>query len=455
MREAGSPCPRPPRCSRSSTPRGRRTARSAGGPHQGRPEGPLPGDGHDAALRPARPEPAAPGPHRLLRARRAARRPARSASATPSGPSDWIFPSYRMHSVALLKGVPLAHDLRPALGQRDATSCKGRQMPNHFTSARSTGSRSPPPSARRSPRPRARRAPRRSAATTWSPGPGSATAARRRTTSTPGMNFAGVWKAPVRLRLREQPLGDLGPAGEADGERDLRRRRRWPTACPASASTATTSWPSTRRRRRRASARSRATGPTLIETVTFRMGPHSSSDDPDALPGPRGLKEAWEKKDPIDRFRAYLKSQAHLDQGLGGGVHGGLPGRGRHGRRGGGVDAGARPSRRCSTTSTPRCPQASGGAAGRAARADPARAATSRTPGARSRSRHRPSDAPRRAGGRTAMPQMTMIQAINDALHVAMDEGRLRRRPRRGHRQEGRRVRRHRGPPRGVRRRCA
>ena len=49
-------------------------------------------------------------------------------------------------------------------------------------------------------------------------------------------------------------------------------------------------------------------GPTLLETVTFRMGPHSSSDDPSRYQA-KGLKEEWEKKDPIDRFRAYLKSK--------------------------------------------------------------------------------------------------------------------------------------------------
>jgi TPP-dependent pyruvate/acetoin dehydrogenase alpha subunit len=49
-------------------------------------------------------------------------------------------------------------------------------------------------------------------------------------------------------------------------------------------------------------------GPTLIEAVTFRMGPHSSSDDPKRYQAPE-LLESWKAKDPIDRFRGYLKTK--------------------------------------------------------------------------------------------------------------------------------------------------
>jgi pyruvate dehydrogenase E1 component alpha subunit len=62
-------------------------------------------------------------------------------------------------------------------------------------------------------------------------------------------------------------------------------------------------------------------GPTLIECVTYRMGLHTTADDP----GRYRLKaeeEEWQKKDPIPRFRDYLKGkgfwdeawQAHLDE---------------------------------------------------------------------------------------------------------------------------------------------
>jgi pyruvate dehydrogenase E1 component alpha subunit len=46
-------------------------------------------------------------------------------------------------------------------------------------------------------------------------------------------------------------------------------------------------------------------GPTLIECFTFRMGPHSSSDDPKRYVNPNDL-QFWGAKDPILRFRNYL-----------------------------------------------------------------------------------------------------------------------------------------------------
>jgi len=49
-------------------------------------------------------------------------------------------------------------------------------------------------------------------------------------------------------------------------------------------------------------------GPTFIESVTFRMGGHSSSDDPTRYRDP-ALVEAWEKRDPIARFGAWLRSR--------------------------------------------------------------------------------------------------------------------------------------------------
>jgi TPP-dependent pyruvate/acetoin dehydrogenase alpha subunit len=49
-------------------------------------------------------------------------------------------------------------------------------------------------------------------------------------------------------------------------------------------------------------------GPTLIEAVTYRMGPHSSSDDPKRYRADREV-EAWKEKDPIERFRRYLEGR--------------------------------------------------------------------------------------------------------------------------------------------------
>ncbi len=49
-------------------------------------------------------------------------------------------------------------------------------------------------------------------------------------------------------------------------------------------------------------------GPTLIEAVTYRMGPHSSSDDPKRYRTEEELAE-WQKRDPLIRFRKYLEKK--------------------------------------------------------------------------------------------------------------------------------------------------
>jgi pyruvate dehydrogenase E1 component alpha subunit len=57
-----------------------------------------------------------------------------------------------------------------------------------------------------------------------------------------------------------------------------------------------------------AAARARSGGgPTLIEAVTYRMGPHTTSDDPTRY-RPDDELEYWRARDPVSRYRAYLES---------------------------------------------------------------------------------------------------------------------------------------------------
>jgi TPP-dependent pyruvate/acetoin dehydrogenase alpha subunit len=49
-------------------------------------------------------------------------------------------------------------------------------------------------------------------------------------------------------------------------------------------------------------------GPTLIEAFTFRMGGHSTSDDPTRYV-PKEQVAEWEQKDPVARFERFLKKK--------------------------------------------------------------------------------------------------------------------------------------------------
>jgi TPP-dependent pyruvate/acetoin dehydrogenase alpha subunit len=51
-------------------------------------------------------------------------------------------------------------------------------------------------------------------------------------------------------------------------------------------------------------------GPTLIESVTLRMEGHAVHDD--AFYVPKELFEEWAKRDPIERFRTWLRDNASL-----------------------------------------------------------------------------------------------------------------------------------------------
>lgn len=63
-------------------------------------------------------------------------------------------------------------------------------------------------------------------------------------------------------------------------------------------------------------ARARAAageGPTLIESVTYRLGDHTSADSAKKYRDP-AEPEAWKPKDPLLRTRAYLESKGLWDQ---------------------------------------------------------------------------------------------------------------------------------------------
>ena len=53
-------------------------------------------------------------------------------------------------------------------------------------------------------------------------------------------------------------------------------------------------------------------GPAFIEAVTYRMGPHTTSDDPTRYRD-RDELELWRGRDPLTRFETYLRAEGMLD----------------------------------------------------------------------------------------------------------------------------------------------
>lgn len=54
-------------------------------------------------------------------------------------------------------------------------------------------------------------------------------------------------------------------------------------------------------------------GPTFIEAVTYRMGPHTTADDPSRYRDAAEV-EQWRGKDPLTRVEAYLDAQGALSE---------------------------------------------------------------------------------------------------------------------------------------------
>ena len=64
-----------------------------------------------------------------------------------------------------------------------------------------------------------------------------------------------------------------------------------------------------------ADARARALageGPTLIEAITYRLGAHTTADDPTRYVDP-DEEQRWKARDPLIRFRAWMRATGRWD----------------------------------------------------------------------------------------------------------------------------------------------
>lgn len=232
------------------------------------------------------------------------------ATAFATEERDWIFPALRESSIMLCRGFPLSTWLAQAYGnERDILV--GRQMPSHM-SGRLTNQVS------------------------WSSciGPqiphavGAAHAAKLRgddvvcvgfmgdgATSQPdfhsAMTFAQRWQVPAVLicqnnhwsisvpTAKQTASATIAAKAKAYGMPGLRVDGNDVLAVYAGV--------------KEAADRARSGGgPTFVEAVTYRMGPHSSSDDPTRYRSDEEVAE-WAKKDPVDRYERYLRNAALLD----------------------------------------------------------------------------------------------------------------------------------------------
>ena len=224
---------------------------------------------------------------------------------------DWVFPSYRDHGVALLRGYPLETLVGQLFGNA-SDAMKGRQMPNHWCDRSINLVSVSSPVATQLPQAvgaayAAKLRGEKVAAIVYFGDGGSSTGAFH-----VAMNFAGVYRTPtvffcsnnqyaISLPVSLQTAsGSIAEKADAYGFKGVRV-----DGNDVLAVTKVT---------RDALAKARAGGgPTLIEAVTYRMGPHSTSDDPTRYRSEEEIAE-WAKRDPVRRFTGHLRQVGILDE---------------------------------------------------------------------------------------------------------------------------------------------
>lgn len=218
-------------------------------------------------------------------------------------PSDWIFPGLREQGAMLLRGFPLVPFLAQVFGN-SLDETKGRQMPSHPASRSvnqvSWGS---------------------CIGTQLPQAVGAALAAKLQgdptvimgfmgdgATSTAdfhaALNFAGVYKAPVVFVVQNNhwaiSVSRKGQTGSEDYA--IKGMAYGIPGVKVDGNDARKVYAAAKEAVERARA---GGGPTLIECETYRMGAHSSSDDPTRYRDQAEV-DAWAKRDPIELFRKEL-----------------------------------------------------------------------------------------------------------------------------------------------------
>ncbi len=223
---------------------------------------------------------------------------------------DWIFPALREGAAAMMRGLSLTEAINQLIGN-GADRCKGRQMPCHYTFKEGNyyGMSSV-------------------IGTQISHAVGAAMAARLRgddvvvlgymgdgATSANdfhcGMNFAAVYRSPCVLFCQNNQWAISVPISKQSASETIAQKGK-AYGMPyvrVDGNDVLAVYSVTKAAADRARA---GDGPTFVEAVTYRRLGHSSSDDPTKYRDEAEVK-AWEKKDPVDRFRKYLVARGLWD----------------------------------------------------------------------------------------------------------------------------------------------
>jgi len=232
------------------------------------------------------------------------------AAAAALCSEDWIYPQYREVGVLFWRGFSIQDYVHHMFGDAKDLS-KGRQMPNHFGSRRLNVVTVSSPIGTKIPHAAgcgyAMKLQKEPNISVVFFGEGASSEGDFHA----GLNFAAVLEVPtlffcrnnqyaISTSVQHQFYSDgIAPKGEAYGMKAYR----------VDGNDFFAVYDTVAKARKHCLER----GPVLLEAMTYRMGAHSTSDDPSRY-RPEGEQKKWEKKDPILRLRRYLEKQGLWDE---------------------------------------------------------------------------------------------------------------------------------------------
>jgi pyruvate dehydrogenase E1 component alpha subunit len=121
------------------------------------------------------------------------------------------------------------------------------------------------------------------------------------------LNFAGVWQVPVVFVVQNNQWAISVPVKKQTNSATIAQKALayGLPGIQVDGNDVLAVYAASREAMERARA---GDGPTLIEAVTYRLGVHTTADDPTKYRSEEEVK-AWERKDPLTRFAAYLEKR--------------------------------------------------------------------------------------------------------------------------------------------------
>lgn len=226
-------------------------------------------------------------------------------------PEDWVVPQYREPGAALIRGMPLRDLICQFMGNAEDPA-KGHQMPCHYVYRKGNYLSISSPVGTQLPhavgiawamRIRGERA----AVLTYF-GDGATSTADFHV----ALNFAGVYRVPCVFLCNNNQWAISLPVSKQTASATLAQKARAYgfDGVRVDGMDALAVYRETRAAAEKARA---GGGPTVVEALTYRLGPHSSSDDPSRYRDEREV-EKWRARDPLVVFRRYLERSRLWDE---------------------------------------------------------------------------------------------------------------------------------------------